>query len=246
MVARGFDGWRRDFLLQMDALIAYSHRGLMEYQRLGFPAERIYVAVNAVTPRPVTPPPSRPPFFNGRAVVLFVGRLQARKRLDILLRACASLDETLRPEVWIVGDGPARGEIENLAREIYPQVKFLGALYGEALERCFNQADLFVLPGTGGLAVQQAMAHGLPVIVAEGDGTQDDLVLPDAGWQVAAGDVAALSHVLGSALSDPARLRRMGQAAYRVVEKVANIEEMVRIFIQAIEGVLPRGNGGAR
>lgn len=246
VLARGFDGWRRRFLLQMDALIAYSHRGAREYQRLGFPVERIFVAVNAVTPRPVSPPFKAEVRDDGRVVLLFVGRLQTRKRLDVLLRACAAIEESLQPEVWIVGDGPARGEIENLARVIYPQAKFLGAVYGEELERCFARADLFVLPGTGGLAVQQAMAHGLPVIVAEGDGTQDDLVLPGCGWQVPAGDVAALARVLGEALSDPARLRSMGQAAYQVVEKVANIEEMVRAFIQAIEAVLPRVNGGAR
>ena len=42
----------------------------------------------------------------------------------------------------------------------------------------FAGADLFVLPGTGGLAVQEAMSYALPVIVAKGDGTQEDLVRP--------------------------------------------------------------------
>ncbi len=47
---------------------------------------------------------------------------------------------------------------------------------GRNLDSYFSSADLFVLPGTGGLAVQEAMSHGLPVIMGQGDGTNDDLV----------------------------------------------------------------------
>ena len=79
------------------------------------------------------------------------------------------------------------------------------------LEPYFAEADLFVLPGTGGLAVQEAMAHGLPVIVAKGDGTQDDLVRDGNGWQIAPENQAALTEALREALSDMKRLRKMGE-----------------------------------
>lgn len=243
MIIAGYGSWRYRFLHQLDALIVYSQRGAREYQRLGIPGDRIFVAVNAVTPRPDSLPPKREPRFQERPVILFVGRLQARKRLDILLRACAGLPGTIQPEIWIVGDGPARRDYERIARRIYPKTRFLGALYGEDLTHCFDQADLFVLPGTGGLAVQQAMAHGLPVVVAEGDGTQDDLVKPDTGWQVPAGDVETLTFVLREALSDPVLLRRMGEAAFQVVLQVANIEAMAQVFLKAIETVLPDMSG---
>jgi glycosyltransferase involved in cell wall biosynthesis len=105
--------------------------------------------------------------------LLFVGRLQARKRIDALLRACAELGTN--PRLLIVGDGPERAALESLAKEIYPSAEFVGAKHGAELKPYFEQADLFVLPGTGGLAVQEAMSYGLPVIVAKGDGTQDDL-----------------------------------------------------------------------
>ena len=116
--------------------------------------------------------------------MLFVGRLQPRKRIDILIRACADLPESIQPDLYIVGEGPSRAEYEGLAGRIYPKAEFLGALFGDELEGYFDKTDLFVLPGTGGLAVQQAMSHGLPVIMAEGDGTQDDLVRDVNGWQV--------------------------------------------------------------
>jgi glycosyltransferase involved in cell wall biosynthesis len=120
---------------------------------------------------------------------------------------------------------------------IYPQTEFLGARYGEELGEVFNQADLFVLPGTGGLAVQQAMSHGLPVIVARGDGTQEDLARPENGWLIPPDDLAALKSAMGEALSDPGRLRRMGAESFRITSEEINLEEMVGAFIQALNQI---------
>ena len=175
---------RLALLSQLDAMITYSQTGAAEYAALGFPADRIFVAANAVTPPPTHPLPERPPLAAGQNPrILFVGRLQARKNIANLLQACASRPEDARPEVVIVGDGPERAKLEALAAEIYPEAVFTGALYGDALDEQFRAADLFVLPGTGGLAIQQAMSFGLPVIAAEADGTQADLVRPANGWQ---------------------------------------------------------------
>ncbi|RME90484.1 MAG: glycosyltransferase [Anaerolineae bacterium] len=229
--------WAR-FLKRFDALIAYSRRGAREYAALGFPPERIFVASNAVLPKPTAPPPSRPPHFSEKPVVLFVGRLQARKRVDNLLRACASLPEGLRPRLIIVGDGPERATLGALAQHIYPQAEFLGAQYGEALRPYFALADLFVLPGTGGLAVQEAMGHGLPAIVARGDGTQEDLVRPESGWLIPPDDLPALRQALEEALSDAKRLRAMGEEAYRIVREEVNVESMVAVFLRALNQVV--------
>jgi glycosyltransferase involved in cell wall biosynthesis len=75
------------------------------------------------------------------------------------------------------------------------------------------------------------------VVVARGDGTQDDLVRPENGWQIAPDDLEALKDVLKLALSDPAHLRRMGQEAYRVVAEDVNVEAMVRVFLDALRVV---------
>ncbi len=164
--------------------------------------------------------------------MLFVGRLQRRKRVDLLLQACAQLEES--PDLWIVGDGPARKNLERLARDIYPRANFAGAQHGHALEWFFTQADLFVLPGTGGLAVQEAMAHGLPVIVAEGDGTQNDLVAEGNGWLVSPGDLDALTEAIRNALASPAQLRSMGAISHRLVKERFNIDVMVEEFVKAL------------
>ena len=95
-----------------------------------------------------------------------------------------------------------------------------------------------MLPGTGGLAVQQAMSFGLPVIVAQGDGTQDDLVRSENGWRVPPDNLTSLTDALRCALSDPPRLRRMGEASYRLVVEEVNIEKMVEVFMQAVLQVI--------
>jgi glycosyltransferase involved in cell wall biosynthesis len=227
-------GSRLRFLRQFDALISYSARGAEQYAALGFPPGKIFVAPNATAPAPAFPLPARPPGFGERPVVLYVGRLQARKRLDDLIRACAALPENMQPRLVIVGDGPERETLEALAKQVYPRSEFPGAKFGAELAPYFIAADLFVLPGTGGLAVQEAMSYSLPVIVARGDGTQDDLVRPGNGWQIPNDDPSALLRALHTALSDSTQLRRMGVESYRTVVEEINIEKMVEMFVGAV------------
>jgi len=243
----GFSGRLRQierarFFQSLDGIIAYSHRGAEEYRLAGFPPERVFTALNAVARRPTSAPPPKPPAFAERPRVLFVGRLQARKRIDFLLRACASLPANLQPHLAIVGEGPERRFLEDLAAQIYPSARFLGERRGAALREAFDWADLFVLPGTGGLAAQQAMAHGLPLIVAEGDGTQEDLVRPANGWLVPPNDLSALKQALAEALSDAARLRRMGAESLRLAVEEVNVEAMAEVFARAVHQTLASGS----
>lgn len=231
----GFRQTRRlRFLRQFDALIAYSQRGADEYAALGFPREKIFVAHNAVSPRPTHTPPLST--FHFLPSLLFVGRLQARKRVDLLLKACAQLES--QPRLVIVGDGPERIALEALAQKVYPSAQFVGARHGDELKPWFAEADIFVLPGTGGLAVQEAMSHALPIIVAKGDGTQDDLVRAGNGWQIPPDDFEALVSALKDALSDRARLRTMGAESYRIVAEEINLEKMVEAFVAALNAVM--------
>ena len=237
---------RGQFLRSFDAMLAYSQRGAEQYAVCGIPVEKIFVAHNAVVPAPKHSMPLRAEQFSPqrssersrrRPVVLFVGRLQPRKRIPSLLRACASLPAPLQPRLIIIGDGPDRKNLEAIAASTYPAAEFLGALHGDVLAPHFAAADLFVLPGTGGLAVQEAMSYGLPIIVAQGDGTQDDLVRPNNGWQITPDDDAALTDTLREALSDVARLRCMGAESYRIVAEEINLEKMVAKFTEALNAV---------
>jgi len=231
---------RGNFLRQFDGMIAYSARGAEQYAACGIPEEKIFVAPNAVAPAPKEPLPAREPVAETgvprptQPFVLFVGRLQARKRIPSLLKACAELPEGLKPRLVIVGEGPELDNLRSQAQSLYPAAEFPGAKHGEELAAYFRAADLFVLPGTGGLAVQEAMSYGLPVIVAEGDGTQNDLVRSVNGWQIPPEDDFALLFALQEALQDVARLRRLGAESYRIVAEEINLERMVSVFVEAL------------
>ena len=228
-------------LKRFDALITYSSAGKQSYIAAGFPEERIFTACNAAVSRPSRPMPERPPQYDGQPVVLYVGRLQARKRLDLLMQACADQPEGLHPRLWIVGDGPVRAELEAAAAALYPQTEFFGALYGDELTAHFDRADLFVLPGTGGLALQQAMASALPLIAAEADGTQADLARKENGIQVTPGNLDELTAAITAMLTDPAKLRRMGRESFRIVRDEINLEAMADVFRQAVDLVSEEG-----
>jgi len=225
--------WRA-WARRLDGAIAYSRRGAAEYARAGLSQEKVWIAPNAVWAAP-GPIGRRLPLAGRAPRVVCVGRLQARKRVDLLLEAAVSLDPA--PEVWIVGDGPARPNLEKTADALNVTCRFYGSLRGSALEALLDEADLFVLPGTGGLAVQQAMARGLPVIAAEGDGTQEDLVSPENGWLVPPGDGRALADALREALADPWRLLAMGEISHRLVRERFNLDAMVDVFVRALSEI---------
>jgi glycosyltransferase involved in cell wall biosynthesis len=228
---------RKKFINQMDAMIAYSQQGADEYAACGFPESKIFIAPNSVAFKPLSAPCEKPDNWTGKPNILFVGRLQARKRLDLLFKACALLPKESQPEITIVGDGPDREQIEKAAQTAYPGVIFTGSITGQGLEPYYQKADLFVLPGTGGLAIQQAMSYGLPVIVAAGDGTQGQLVRPENGWIISPDNLDDLTKTLRTALFDPLGLRKKGLESYRIVRDEINIEKMVEVFISANHSV---------
>jgi len=231
--------WRKRFLRQFDALIAYSQRGAAEYRNLVVPSDRIFVASNAVLSKSAARRPHRAVKPANQCVLLYVGRLQKRKRIEALIQVCASLPTKLQPTLQIVGAGPTGDKLKKFAASVYPRTIFTGALFGAELEHAFDAADLFVLPGSGGLAIQQAMAHGLPVIAAKGeDGIKDDMVQPGNGRLLELGDDSALRQALVEALSDPERMSAMGKKSFDLVQREFNLENMVASFVAAINQVV--------
>ena len=233
--------WTR-FLNKFDALIAYSKRGAADYASLGYPKERLFVAHNSVASKPKGEIPQRPLYkANEPLIILFVGRLQARKRLDNLILALEKMPEELMLRLWIVGDGPERNSLEKLAAPMnskkLERIRFFGERHGAELDHIWAESDLFVLPGTGGLAVQEAMSHALPVMVAKGDGTQDDLVRAENGWQIPPDDLNSLIVTLRDAVSDIYRLRKMGAESWRIVREEVNVEKMADVFVEALKQV---------
>ncbi|WP_207459731.1 glycosyltransferase [Azospirillum sp. SYSU D00513] len=109
-----------------------------------------------------------------RPIALYVGRVAVEKNLEDFLR----LD--LPGSKLVVGDGPARAELERR----YPEVHWAGARQGEDLARHYAAADVFVFPSrsdTFGLVLLEALASGLPVAAYPVPGPLDVLEGSSAG-----------------------------------------------------------------
>ena len=150
-----------------------------------------------------------------RPVVMFAGKLLARKHPLTLLRAWQELPAEVQPYLLYVGDGEERPALEAAIGNDQG-VRFLGFRNQTELPALYDLADIFVLASERepwGLAINEAMACGTAVVVSDQCGCAVDLVGPESGRVVPAGDVGALSLVLNDMLSTPEKLTAMGEAA---------------------------------
>lgn len=113
--------------------------------------------------------------------IVYVGALAPQKRLESSIEAVSDLiEEGADIHFDIVGGGAHLSVIKDLWEKLPEKSKqricLHGEKYGEDLFPYFRNADVFLMPGTGGLGVNEAMAYGLPIISTEGDETIVDLI----------------------------------------------------------------------
>jgi glycosyltransferase involved in cell wall biosynthesis len=191
-----------------DALLAYGVDAPIEVLPTGLPAES-YVPGNGARFRQRFDLPATQP------LVLYVGRVAYEKNIDFLLRMFVRL-RARRPDALLViaGEGPARGRLVRLARElgVEGQVRFIGYLHrATELPDCYAAGDAFVFASrteTQGLVLLEAMAQGTPVVSTAELGTRSILV-PGSGAFVSPEDEETFAaHVQEALALDPAHPRR--------------------------------------
>jgi glycosyltransferase involved in cell wall biosynthesis len=116
----------------------------------------------------------------------------------------------------VVGEGPARRDVESALAPLYERVTWMGSLDHEAIAERLALADLFVWPACNeafGMALLEAQASGLPV-VAGASGGVGEIVIPEVtGLLVAPGDAAAFAAAVRSVMLDHGRRSAFGKAA---------------------------------
>jgi phosphatidyl-myo-inositol alpha-mannosyltransferase len=173
--------------------------------------------------------------------VVFIGRVEKRKGLDVLLRAWPEVVRAAGARLRIVGADPLQVRW-LMRREGFSDenVDILGSISEEALTDELLAASLLVAPSVGGesfgMVLTRAFACATPVVASEIAGYAD-VVSPETGVLVPPGDSDALAAAMVSLLGDPERRRALGVAARRLAEQRYSWERIVGRLVEIYEAL---------
>jgi glycosyltransferase involved in cell wall biosynthesis len=236
---RPFIRW---FWRDADALVAVSN-GLREYAFQTTPDLPIKVIPNAIELSEFTPPRQRA--LNGTVRLLFVGRFNAFKNVETLLKALGlvAAQNITNFELHLVGDGERRSSLERLVVEqgLTKRVRFLGWVEREKIVEHYRRADLFVtattwegMPNT----VLEGMACGLPVVATRASGL-DELVTEGVnGYLVDINDPVALAERLADLIDNPYERQRMGKESRKIAEREFAWDYITQQYVEIYQNII--------
>jgi phosphatidylinositol alpha-mannosyltransferase len=210
-------------------------QGALEYIRPFFPGEYRVIPPGVDTTRfhPATSPKPN------AASILFVGRLDQRKGLDVLLRALPQIRQS-SPDVrlTVVGRGPMEMESRLLAGRlgIADHVDFKGFATPDELPSYYAAADVYCSPALGGeafgIVLLEAMACATPVVASDITGYNEVVRNEADGLLCPPNDPAALALALTRLLSQPDLRAKLGAAGLRKAETLSwpRIAEQVESY----------------
>lgn len=230
-----------------DAVMFYNQTAASEHVAAGGASDRAFVALNSLDQSETTAsrnawlsdPPRLAAFRDEHKLrgplLLFVSRLYAANKLDILLEAAAKLlPEHPDLTVAIIGSGSEEAPLRALAEKlgIVHAVRFLGAIYGEdKLAPWFMCAQAFAYPANIGLSILHAFGHGLPVVTAAGNDSQgpeiDSLRDGFNGLTYPRGSVDGFADALRRILRDPELQRHLAANALTTATREFTLDRMV-------------------
>ena len=187
------------------------------------------------------------PETQGKRIILFLGRLNFKKGLDLLTKAFGEIARR-RNDVHLMLVGPDNDDYAvNIrrwlrARDLLGRATFAGMLSGPKKLAAFRDADVFVLPSyteNFGIAVVEAMASSLPVVISNKVNIWSAIADARAGLVVDC-DVEQLSEAVLTVLDDPVLGREMGQRGRRLVEERFTREAVAEQMMQEYRRILAR------
>lgn len=189
-----------------------------------------------------------PLFPHERPRIGVFARLIPEKGVDVFLRASVPVArEVPRCRFLIVGDGPQRRALENLARRLglAERAFFLGEV--EEAAGLLPLLDLYVQPSRQeglSLAVLEAMAAGRPVVASRTGGLVEEVRHGETGWLTAPGDVHDLAKAMLFLLGHAELARRFGENGRRLVAERFTVKKMVEATEAVYSRLLATGRAG--
>jgi len=186
--------------------------------------------------------------FGGGPLLLAVGRLVYYKGFEHAIRALSHIP---RAHLVIVGKGPLRGELEELARSIgvSDRVTFAGDVHADRIAHYYLASDVYLLPSIArseafGIVQIEALAAGLPVVNTDlPTGVPFVSIDGETGFTVPPADPVALARAVARLLDDAELRTRFGAAARARAEREFSKETMIRRVLSVYEGRAPDAPG---
>ena len=182
---------------------------------------RVFTVPNGVNVHRITPQPESP----GAPVVTFVGTLKPWHGVDVLLRARAQAHTAWK--LRIIGDGPMRAELDDLARSLGIDVDFRGAVAPDAIPQHMAGTAIGVAPYPAmdtdsdqyfsPLKVYEYMAAGLPVVASRVGQLPE--IMGESAYLVPPSDPEALAEALDALVANPVERARVGSDNRRQAER---------------------------
>jgi glycosyltransferase involved in cell wall biosynthesis len=182
--------------------------------------------------------------FKCHKVVLYFGRLVKYKGVEYLIKAFAKLSEENKEACLIIaGEGPERQRLEKLCKELKldNRVHFTGFVKEEDKAAFFLLCDVFVHPAIRlatpeewGLAVNEAMSVGKPVVVTTAVGAKELVKNGVNGYIVPERNVDAIYNAIKILINNDDLRNKMGYAARRTIEQGYTYEQYIKCFEKAI------------
>jgi glycosyltransferase involved in cell wall biosynthesis len=244
--ARALEHAEREALQAVRHVVVTSPETAAALRGYAVPQERIHVIEPGTDPAPLARHRGSAGSGSSRTglSLLCVATLSLRKGHDLLFAALARLRDrdwhlTCVGSADLDPDTAARLEDQRHALGLAARITLSGAVSGAALQRLYGASDVFILPSRYegyGMAVAEALMHGLPVI-ATTTGAIARLVSDTAGLLVPPDDAQALQAALARVLDEPALRSRLGDGAWRARQRLRPWSQAARELSEVLQGM---------
>jgi glycosyltransferase involved in cell wall biosynthesis len=231
------DSWPLRFLLSMaDFIVAPSRAFLLDFLKLSPRLDKKATAIhNGIDPGELCRPPATHQ-ANRNNYILCIAHQNEKKNLELLLRAFACLkDVDPALNLALVGDGPLRSKLEELARSLNlgDRINFLGWKSRTEVAELLWGCTVFVLPSKSepfGIVIIEAMACRKPVVASRVGGIPEIIENGENGIMVDPHDPSGLARAIEILLKNPDLRESLGAKGHRTVQQRFTHEAMGRQY----------------
>lgn len=219
-------------------IVCYGSHAKQYFASLGISVNKLYIAQNAL-PLPEIGIMDQYHKDNSRSEevkVVFVGALRPQKNIDLLVKVIAHHPNI---KLDIIGDGPCLEEFRSMVIKYNADnIVFVGPLFGSDLSKRLVSYQFAILPGLGGLAINTALSHGLPVICGPADGTEQDLVIDGyTGLLLQSVTFKSLETAILNLSGKLTLCEEMGSNGQKLISKKYTVKEQAKVFMDIFNQV---------